>query len=85
MARFPVSEEAEADPRLCRNQNEVDLLVIFRLLPRYLRPELLTFLRRTAEEGVPMEVGAIDFLRVSGLSERAAVQKVRGVLAGRAA
>ncbi len=82
-ARFPTPEEAEADPRLYRNQREVDLLLAYRSLPDHLKPEMTTFLRRVVREGVPMEVAAIDFMRAAGLSEQAAVQKVRLVLRGR--
>ena len=84
-ARFPTPEEAEADPRLCRNQREADLLRAYRSLPDHLKPELLSFLRRITREGVALEVGAVDFLRASGLSERSAVRKVRHILTRRAA
>lgn len=82
LSRFPTPEQAEADPSICRNQREVELLLLCRSLPDHLKPEVLIFLQSLTRDGVAFGPAAVSFLEVCGLSRQAAARRVRLVLAG---
>ncbi len=80
----PTPVEAAIDPRLFRNQREVDLIMLLRGLPEHAVPHFLTFGREVVA-GASMEEAGARFFRACGLTERAAKRKVRGILSRRAA
>ena len=85
MAPFPTLEEAEADPRLCRNQGEVEMLLAYRSMSDRRKGMFMTLIRRLANQDVGPEVAAIDHLQASGLPWRRAVRRAQLTLSRMAA
>ena len=84
MPALPTPEEAAVDPRLFRDQSEVDLIALLRGLPEQALPHFLTFGREVAD-GASMEIAGTKFIQACGLPERSARRKVRAILKRRAA